>query len=106
VSWEDGDWQDVGHGGQRAANHPDTTGSNYLLAAAQLGRYLAEEAPDFDAAEAADDLCQVSRGHVEAFQAWLLGGVLAHGGSGHEQTEAELGRVQGDELAVALGPPA
>jgi len=27
-------------------------------------------------------------------------------GSGHEQPEAELGRVEVDEVAVALGPPA
>src|SRR4051812_34112722 len=29
----------------RAANHPETTRYNYLLAAAQLGRYLAETHP-------------------------------------------------------------
>jgi hypothetical protein len=34
----------------------------------------------------------------------LLSGVLAHGGSGYEQTEAELCRVEGDKIAVALGP--
>ena len=33
----------------RAANHPQTTRYNYLLAAAQLGRYLAEYSPDPDA---------------------------------------------------------
>jgi hypothetical protein len=36
----------------------------------------------------------------------LLGGVLAHGGSGYEQAEAELCLLEGDEFAVALGPPA
>lgn len=35
----------------------------------------------------------------------LLDGVLAHGGSGYEQAEAELCGVEGDEVAVALGPP-
>lgn len=35
-----------------------------------------------------------------------LSGVLAHSGSGYEQAEAELCRVEGDEIAVALGPPA
>ena len=35
-----------------------------------------------------------------------LRGVLARGGSGYEQAESELCRVQGRELTVALGPPA
>jgi hypothetical protein len=30
----------------------------------------------------------------------------ARGDSGYEQAEAELCRIEGDELAVALGPPA
>ncbi|GAA4581444.1 hypothetical protein GCM10023176_62180 [Micromonospora coerulea] len=34
------------------------------------------------------------------------GGVLVRGGSGYEQAETELCRVEGDEVAVALGPPA
>ncbi|MCF2531192.1 hypothetical protein, partial [Yinghuangia soli] len=33
----------------RSAGHPETTRYNYLLAAAQLARYLAEESPDPDA---------------------------------------------------------
>jgi hypothetical protein len=33
-------------------------------------------------------------------------GVLAHDGSGYEQAEAEFCRVEIDEVAVALGPPA
>jgi integrase/recombinase XerC len=33
----------------RAGNYPATTRYNYLLAAAQLGRYLAEHSPDPDA---------------------------------------------------------
>ena len=56
----------------RAANHPDTTRHNYLLAAAQLGRYLSAESPDPDADDAADDPCQVTRGHLGAFQAWMV----------------------------------
>jgi hypothetical protein len=39
----------------RAGNYPATTRYNYLLAAVQLGRYLAEYSPDPDADAAADD---------------------------------------------------
>ncbi|MEV1114969.1 tyrosine-type recombinase/integrase [Actinosynnema sp. NPDC049800] len=56
----------------RSANHPETTRYNYLLAAAQLARYLAEHSPDPDADDAADDPCGVTKGHVEAFQAWMI----------------------------------
>ncbi|MEV4624589.1 tyrosine-type recombinase/integrase [Asanoa sp. NPDC049573] len=56
----------------RAANHPETTRYSYLLAAAQLGRYLAQECDEFDAPQAADDPCLVGRGHVEGFQAWMV----------------------------------
>ena len=56
----------------RSGNYPETTRYNYLLAAAQLGRYLAEHSPDPDADGAADDPCVVTRAHVEAFQAWMI----------------------------------
>src|SRR5688572_2285485 len=56
----------------RSGNYPETTRYNYLLAAAQLGRYLAEHSPDPDADAAADDPCTVTRAHVEAFQAWMI----------------------------------
>ncbi|MET8040658.1 tyrosine-type recombinase/integrase [Micromonospora sp. NPDC005215] len=58
----------------RAGNYPETTRYNYLLAAAQLARYLAEHSPDPDpeAADAAEDPTEVTRGHVEAFQAWMI----------------------------------
>ncbi|GAA2216912.1 tyrosine-type recombinase/integrase [Micromonospora olivasterospora] len=56
----------------RAGNYPQTTRYNYLLAAAQLGRYLGEHSPDPDAEDAADDPCPVTRAHVEAFQAWMI----------------------------------
>ena len=36
----------------------------------------------------------------------LSGALLARGGSGYEQAETELRRLEGDEVAVALGPPA
>jgi integrase/recombinase XerC len=58
--------------GLRAANHPETTRYNYLLAASQLGRYLHERSPDPDAPAAAADPCAVTRAHVEAFQAWMI----------------------------------
>ena len=32
----------------RSRNHPDTTRYNYVLAAAQLARYLKEHSPDVD----------------------------------------------------------
>jgi integrase/recombinase XerC len=56
----------------RSGNYPETTRYNYLLAAAQLGRYLGEHSPDPDADDAVDDPCEVSRAHVEAFQAWMI----------------------------------
>jgi len=56
----------------RSANHPETTRYNYLLAAAQLARYLGEYSPDPDADDAADDPAEVTRAHVEAFQAWMI----------------------------------
>jgi site-specific recombinase XerD len=56
----------------RAGNYPATTRYNYLLAAAQLGRYLAEDSPDPDADDAANNPCAVTRAHVESFQAWMI----------------------------------
>ena len=56
----------------RAGNYPETTRYNYLLAAAQLARYLEEYSPDPDADTAADDPAEVTRAHVEAFQAWMI----------------------------------
>ena len=56
----------------RSGNYPETTRYNYLLAAAQLARYLGEYSPDPDADDAAGDPCAVTRAHVEAFQAWMV----------------------------------
>jgi integrase/recombinase XerC len=56
----------------RSGNYPQTTRYSYLLAAAQLGRYLGEFSPDPDADAAAGDPGEVSRAHVEAFQAWMV----------------------------------
>jgi site-specific recombinase XerD len=58
--------------GLRAANHPETTRYNYILAATQLARYLVEHSPDPDADAAAADPCAVTRAHVEFFQAWMI----------------------------------
>ncbi len=41
----------------RSGNYPETTRYNYLLAGAQLARYLGEYSPDPDADEAATDPC-------------------------------------------------
>lgn len=56
----------------RSGNYPETTRYNYLLAAAQLGRFLSEHSPDPDADAAAEDPVEVTRGHVEAFQTWMI----------------------------------
>lgn len=56
----------------RAGNYPVTTRYNYLLAAAQPGRYLGEHSPDPDAPAAAADPTEATRAHVEAFQAWMI----------------------------------
>src|SRR3712207_41458 len=56
----------------RAGNHPATTRYNYLLAAAQLARYLADHSPDPDPAASAVDPTAVTRAHVEAFQARMI----------------------------------
>ncbi|GAA2709650.1 hypothetical protein Apa02nite_081440 [Actinoplanes palleronii] len=56
----------------RSGNYPETTRYNYLLAGAQLGRFLAEDAGGLEAAEAARDPTEVERGHVEEFQAWMV----------------------------------
>lgn len=55
-----------------SGNYPETTRYNYLLAGAQLARYLGEYSPDPDTDDGADDPCAVTRAHVEAFQAWMV----------------------------------
>ena len=52
----------------RSAGRPETTRYNYLIGAAQLGRYLAEYSPDPDADSAAEDPAEVTRAHIEHFQ--------------------------------------
>jgi site-specific recombinase XerD len=51
----------------RAANHPETTRYNYLLAVAQLAGFLAG-----CAAEASRDPTLVTKAHVELFQVWMI----------------------------------
>src|ERR1700753_3989858 len=61
----------------RAGNYPETTRYNYLLAAAQLGRYLAEHSPDPDADAAAEDAGQgvPDDGRAQVPDVHLLGDV-------------------------------
>jgi site-specific recombinase XerD len=56
----------------RAANHPETTRYNYVLAASQLAKYLAAKSPDPGADDAAKDPTVVTKAHVEAFQVWMI----------------------------------
>ncbi|GIE90895.1 Phage integrase, N-terminal SAM-like domain [Actinoplanes regularis] len=37
-----------------------------------MGKYLAQESPDYDARDAAKDPTLVSKAHVESFQAWMI----------------------------------
>ncbi|MDT0549328.1 MULTISPECIES: tyrosine-type recombinase/integrase [Streptomyces] len=54
----------------RAGNYPETTRYNYLLAAAQLARYLGDIGPGGE--EAAQDPAEITKSHIEAFQAWMI----------------------------------
>ncbi|XVV05946.1 tyrosine-type recombinase/integrase [Actinosynnema sp. CA-248983] len=57
----------------RSRNHPETTRYNYLLAVSQLAGFLSAEARvDADCVAAAADPAEVRRGHVEAFQVWMI----------------------------------
>jgi integrase/recombinase XerC len=56
----------------RSGNYPETTRYNYLLAAAQLAGYLGEYSPDPDADDAAEDPAEVTKAHIESFQAWMI----------------------------------
>ena len=55
----------------RSGNYPSTTRYNYLLAAAQLSRYLAGD-HQREPGEAPITPNAVTRRHVEAFQAWMI----------------------------------
>src|SRR3954454_10320664 len=56
----------------RGGNYPETTRYIYLLAAAQLGRFLSGGVGELAARAASEDPCEVERGHVEEFQAWMV----------------------------------
>jgi site-specific recombinase XerD len=55
----------------RSGNYPETTRYNYLLAAAQLAKYL-DTVTDEAFADAAADPTAVRGAHVEDFQAWMI----------------------------------
>src|SRR5256885_3278242 len=89
----------------RSANHPETTRYNYLLAAAQLARYLGEYSPDPDADAAAEDPCEVRRAHVEAFQAWMIETRSASTAlNKHKGLQQFFRWLQGDEQAIERSP--
>ncbi|WP_262706377.1 MULTISPECIES: tyrosine-type recombinase/integrase, partial [Streptomyces] len=54
----------------RAGNYPETTRYNYLLAVAQLARYLGDRGPGDE--EGTQDPVNVTKPQVEAFQAWMI----------------------------------
>jgi hypothetical protein len=56
----------------RSGNYPETTRYSYLLAGAQLSRFLLDNAERLGAEEAAEDPTEVERGHIEEFQAWMV----------------------------------
>nr|WP_157441541.1 phage integrase N-terminal SAM-like domain-containing protein [Actinoplanes awajinensis] len=64
----------------RAANHPETTRYNYLLAATQLARYLRSPESEYAASGAATDPTVVKKHHVEMFQSWMIETRSARGG--------------------------
>ncbi len=89
----------------RSGNYPETTRYNYLLAAAQLARYLGEYSPDPDADEAAGDPCGVTRAHVEAFQAWMVVTRSASTALNKYKCLQQFFRwLQGDEQAITRSP--
>ncbi|MFD2414999.1 tyrosine-type recombinase/integrase [Amycolatopsis pigmentata] len=56
----------------RAGNYPQTTRYNYLLAVAQLARYLNDRSQALEDDATVDDPVEVRREHVESFQAWMV----------------------------------
>ncbi|GAA0403961.1 hypothetical protein GCM10009541_53930 [Micromonospora gifhornensis] len=56
----------------RSGNYPPTTRYNYLLAAAQLCRYLTDHTSQPGGREAVATPTAVTRRHVEEFQAWMV----------------------------------
>ncbi|GAA2311370.1 tyrosine-type recombinase/integrase [Streptomyces violaceusniger] len=54
----------------RSGNYPETTRYNYLLAVAQLARYLGDRGPGGE--EGTQDPVNVTKPQIEAFQAWMI----------------------------------
>jgi hypothetical protein len=89
----------------RSGNYPETTRYNYLFAGAQLARFLGECSPDPDADDAADDPGQVSRAHVEAFQAWMIATRSASTALNKDKCLQQFLRWQrDDEQAISRSP--
>src|SRR2546421_62713 len=89
----------------RSGNYPETTRYNYLRAAAQLGRYLGEYSPDPDADAAADDPAEITRAHVEAFQAWMIETRSAATAlNKHKGLQQFFRWLQADEQAIDRNP--
>jgi Phage integrase, N-terminal SAM-like domain len=89
----------------RSGNYPETTRYNYLLAAAQLARYLGEFLPDPDADAGASDPAEVTRAHVEAFQAWMIETRSASTAlNKHKGLQQFFRWLQGDEQAIERSP--
>lgn len=89
----------------RSGNYPETTRYNYLLAAAQLARYLGEYSPDPDADAAGGDPCAVTRAHVEAFQAWMVDTRSASTAlNKHKGLQQFFKWLRHDEEAIARSP--
>jgi integrase/recombinase XerC len=89
----------------RSGNYPETTRYNYLFAAAQAARYLGEYSPDPDADAAANDPAEVTRAHVEAFQAWMVETRSASTALNKYKCLQQFFRwLQGDEQAIDRNP--
>jgi site-specific recombinase XerC len=89
----------------RSGYYPETTRYNYLLAAAQMARYLGEYSPDPDADEAAGDPCAVRKAHVEAFLAWMVESRSASTALNKYKCLQQFFRwLQGDEQAFSQSP--
>src|SRR3954463_8415613 len=89
----------------RSGNYPETTRYNYLLAAAQLARYLAEYSPDPDADDAAEEPTAVTKKHIEAFQAWMIETRSASTAlNKHKGLQQFFRWLQADEQAIRVSP--
>ncbi|GAB3289208.1 tyrosine-type recombinase/integrase [Parasphingorhabdus pacifica] len=89
----------------RSVNRPETTRYNYVLAATQLARFLKEHSPDPDADDAADDPTEVTKDHIEAFQAWMVETRSASTAvNKHKTLRVFFGWLVNDEEELARSP--